>query len=108
MEPTQIIVTVFCSVLASSGLWAFIQKISDKKDARTDLLIGIAHDRIIFLGLQYIARGWITEDELDNLIRYLYDPYRALGGNGTAEKVVNDCKKLPIKQIDVSTVYVSN
>ena len=97
MEPwIQTIITVVCSVLASSGFWAYIQKRSEKKDGRTQLLIGLAHDRIIELGMKYIERGWITQDEYENLNDYLYIPYKKEGGNGSAERVMIDVRKLPI------------
>ena len=97
MEPwIQTIITVVCSVLASSGFWAYIQKRSEKKDGRTQLLIGLAHDRIIELGMKYIERGWITQDEYENLNDYLYIPYKKEGGNGSAARVMIEVRKLPI------------
>lgn len=92
----QIIASIVVSAIASSGLWAYVQKKMDKKDAKTQLLVGIAHDRIIWLGMAYIERGYITQDEYENLIRYLYEPYAALGGNGSAKRIVNEVNKLPI------------
>lgn len=71
----EIFVTIICSVIASSGFWAFMQKITDKKDVKTQMLIGLAHDRIVWLGMQYVDRGWITQDEYENLYEYLYKPY---------------------------------
>lgn len=93
----QMIVTIICSVLASSGLWAFISKRIDNRDAKTELLLGIAHDRIMFLGKSYIERGYITYDEYDNLYKYLYQPYLKNKGNGSAEKIMNKVEKLPIR-----------
>lgn len=92
----QMIVTVVGSVLASSGLWAFLSKKMDKNSAEKELLIGIAHDRIMFLGMSYITRGYITKDEYENLYQYLYNPYRKAGGNGSAEHIMNQVDKLPI------------
>lgn len=92
----QIMITVFSSVLASSGLWAYIAKRSENKDVKTEMLIGLAHDRIISLGMQYIERGWITQDEYENLYEYLYKPYEKMGGNGSAKKVMKDVNNLPI------------
>ena len=92
----QIIMTILCSVLASSGLWAYIQHRMDAKDARTQMLIGLGHERIIYLGMRYIERGWLTQDEYENLYQYLYQPYEKLGGNGTAKKIMDEVKKLPI------------
>lgn len=92
----QIIITIFSSVLASSGLWAYIQKKAERKDVKTQMLIGLAHDRIIFLGMGYIERGWITQDEYENLYEYLYKPYEAMGGNGSAKRIMTEVNALPI------------
>lgn len=93
----QMALTIIGSVLASSGFWAFIQSRQKKKDGGTELLIGIAHDRIIFLGMSYVRRQWLTQDEYNNLHDYLYVPYKKLGGNGTAERVMKEVAKLPIR-----------
>lgn len=92
------IITIIGSVLASSGLWTLISKRMDSKDAKTELLIGIAHDRIIFLGMSYVNRGYIMQEEYENLHEYLYGPYKKAGGNGTAERVMKEVEKLPIHQ----------
>lgn len=90
MDPIiQTLVTILCSIIASSGLWAYISKKADKKDVRTQMLIGLAHDRILSLGMQYLERGdWITRDEYENLHDYLYVPYEKMGGNGSAHRVM--------------------
>lgn len=36
----------------------------------------------------YIARGWITTDEYEDLYKYLIEPYRDLGGNGIIENLI--------------------
>lgn len=94
----QIILTVLSSVLASSGLWAYITKRLEKKDVKTEMLVGLAHDRILFLGMYYVDRGFITQDEYENLHDYLYVPYEKLGGNGSAKRVMQEVDKLPIKK----------
>lgn len=97
MEPwLQTLVTVFCSVAASSGFWAFIQNKGTKKDAITQMLIGLGHDRIISLGMTYIERKSITQDEYENLYNYLYKPYEKLGGNGSASRIMTEVNKLQI------------
>lgn len=92
----QMAATVFCSVIASSGFWAFVQKKSDKNDAELKMLVGLAHDRITWLGMKYIEAGHITQDEYENLNNYLYEPYQAIGGNGSARKIMQEVNKLPI------------
>ena len=97
MKLVEMIITVLCAVLASSGFWALIQKISDRKDVKSRVLIGLGHDRIVYLGMQYIKRGWITKDEYENLNDYLYKPYKEMGGNGSAERIMQEVNKLEIR-----------
>ena len=97
----QMMLTIIGSVVASSGFWAYIQKKLEKKDIKTMMLIGLAHDRIIYLGMSYIERGWITKDEYENLYEYLYQPYEKLGGNGSATRIMNEVNKLPIRNVNV-------
>ena len=93
----QSTITVVCSVFACSGFWAFLQSRETKKSCHMKLLLGLAHDRIIYLGLKYIERGdWITQDEFENLHDYLYLPYEESGGNGSAKRVMDEVKKLRV------------
>lgn len=98
MDPhlLDIIIAVITATAASSGFWAFVQSRADKNDNTRKLLIGIAHDRIMWLGQQYLEKGSITTDEYENLITYLYEPYEACGGNGSAKHVVNKVGQLEI------------
>lgn len=93
----QTAITVICSVIASSGFWAYFQHKSDKKDAKTQMLVGLGHDRIVYLGMKYIERKSISKDEYENLNDYLFEPYSKLGGNGSARKIMDEVRKLPIK-----------
>lgn len=93
----DVLVTVFVTVLASNGFWAIIQKKFDQNSTEKKLLVGLAHDRIIYIGEEFIARGWITYDEYEDFMKYLYEPYSEYGGNGVAERISNEVKKLPLK-----------
>ena len=93
----QMALTVVCAVIASSGFWTYIQKRSEKKDVKTRMLVGLAHDRILFLGMNYVERGYIKRDEYENLYEYLYRPYEKMGGNGSAKRVMHEVNKLPIR-----------
>lgn len=89
-------ITIICSVIASSGFWAWLMKRSEKKDIKTEMLIGLGHDRIVYLGSLYIERGYITLDEYENLYEYLYKPYEKMGGNGSAQRIMNEVNRLRI------------
>lgn len=88
------------SIIASSGFWLFVGNKKDRKSLQTELLLGLAHDRILSLGMVYIERGWISQDEYENLNVYLYKPYESLGGNGSAKRIMQEVDKLPIRKND--------
>ena len=100
MEPwvQQIAVPLAVAVLTSSGLWALIGKRRDNNDVERKMLVGLAHDRIIHLGMAYVTRGYITQDEYENLNDYLYAPYEKMGGNGSAKRVMEEVRRLPIRK----------
>ena len=103
----QTVLVAIITGLTSSGAFTFAtfliqrkDKKKDKKDDRLDaqgeMLMGLGHDRITYLGAKYLERGYVTVDEYENLNRYLYQPYKKLGGNGTAEKIMIQVKDLPV------------
>lgn len=103
-QTLQIAVTVICSVIASSGFWVFITSRYSNRDVKTRMLLGLAHDRIISLGMKYIERGdWITYDEYENLYEYLYKPYKKMGGNGSADRIMSEISKMRM----VCSTYLS-
>ena len=100
MEPwLQIVLAVIGSTGLWGGLWALIQRKIEKKSAKSRMILGLGHDRIIWLCQKYIARGWITKDEYEDLHDYLYVPYTDMGGNGTA-KLMNEVERLPVRNIN--------
>lgn len=90
------IISIVVTVLASSGFWAFLQVRKDKHDSKTLLLKGLAEDRINYLGMHYIDRGYMSQEEYHNLYERLYTPYKNSGWNGSAQKTMQDVEKLPM------------
>ena len=97
MTTTQIILTIITSLLASSGLWAFLGSRLERNSAERELIVGIGHIELVFFGMQYIERGWITRDEYDTM-QELYKPYVKLGGNGSGTKIMKELDELPIRE----------
>ena len=97
----EIIIAIVASVFGSTGFWALLTAIwnnhSKKVSTEGKMLRGLAHDRICELGEKYLEQGYVTKDEYENLHDYLFVPYHELGGNGTAAKIVEDVKRLPMK-----------
>lgn len=92
----QLVIAIITSIFASSGLWAFMSRKSEKHTTTTQLLMGLARERLVYLGMSYINRGYVTKDEYEDYIKYLYVPYTTFGGNGLAERVMNEVSRLPL------------
>lgn len=60
-------------------------------------MLGLAYEKITNLGLYYIERGWITKDEFEDFRKYLFEPYKELGGNGVGERIMEEVSQLPLK-----------
>ena len=97
MTATQIILTIITSLLASSGLWAFLGSRLEKNSAERELIVGIGHIELVFFGMQFLERGWITRDEYETM-QELYKPYIKLGGNGSGTKIMKEIENLPIRE----------
>lgn len=98
----EIVITIVCSVFASTGFWAFVTAIMQNREKKVSaegkMLRGLAHDRICYLGEEYIKQGYISKDDYENLHDYLFLPYGELGGNGTAKRIMDEVKKLPLRE----------
>lgn len=99
--PWEILTTLIVAVFASTGFWQLIvtiyNKHANKQSDETKLLLGVAHHIIFDKCEKYLRRGWITPEELEDLI-YIYTPYLSSGGNGTAKLMVERTEQLPVKQ----------
>ena len=97
MTATQVILTIITALLASSGLWAFLGSRLEKNSAERELIVGIGHIELVFFGMQFLERGWITRDEYETM-QELYKPYVKLGGNGSGTKIMKEIENLPIRE----------
>lgn len=96
----ELIVTVMLAVLGSNGLWAYIQSRNTRRTAKDRMILGLGHAEIFRTAEKYIERDGVTTDELEDLEKYLYKPYKEMGGNGTAETIVHKCHSLQIITAD--------
>lgn len=71
------------------------EKQSDIIELQGQELLGLAHDKLVYLTNQIIKRGAITVKEKANL-KAIYYPYKKMGGNGDGEEGFNVCMGLPI------------
>lgn len=96
----EYIITIVVAVFGSTGFWTWLTNRNKKRSAESRLLLGLAYSEIIQRSEMYLTRGYISADEFNELNRYLYEPYREMGGNGTAEKLIEDVKHLPTNKED--------
>lgn len=101
-------VIIVGSILGSGGLWAYLQGRDRAKAATTRLMMGLAYAQLTSKGLEYIDRGSVTKDEFEDYRKYFYEPYRALGGNGVAERIMRDVSDLPLRPHDEHTEIFRN
>lgn len=93
----SIVITLITAVLASSGLWTFLQSRSTSQNAMRKLILSLAYDKLATVGMHHIERGWITKDEYEEFVRELYLPYRDCGGNGVGEQIMSRVAALPFR-----------
>lgn len=94
-------IAAFLSILGgflagSGGFWVYLTKKYERDDCVKQLVMGLAHDKIVELSLKYIEKGFVTKDEYDDLFKYFWDPYSNVGGNGSAERIVRMVQLLPL------------
>ena len=83
------------AIFASGGFWTWV---SDKRHKRTpsdDMILALGHDKIYYLCRRYLREGEIKHSEYDNLL-HLYKPYKEMGGNGTAEKLMKEIENIKL------------
>lgn len=85
-------------------LWVFMKPVRDmvKDQAKRIELMeegiqSILHDRIYQACHFFIARGWVCISDLKNL-EHLYEPYKEMGGNGTAKELYERVLDLEIRE----------
>lgn len=68
----------------------------EKQHAVEKGIQALLRDRIVQAYYNYIDRGFITLHGLENINR-MYTEYHNLGGNGTVTKLVEDLRKLEVR-----------
>lgn len=91
------IITSTLTILASSGFWGYLQYKSSSKTETSKLMLGITYHVLQNECIKYLHTGSITSEEYNEIYRYLYEPYKSLGGNGSAERLMRDISQLPTR-----------
>ena len=102
----EIVVALLGAGGLGAGLMAIIKDYlnrkwakADKGDERIDALVRAEKimmiDRVTWLGKEYISQSEITLTDKENIIE-MHEAYKALGGNGHLDTVMNEVKKLKV------------
>ena len=83
-ELVIVLITAAASVVSSSGVWAYLQTRSKHHNAEARMIKGIGYTTLMSQCIGYLDRGKITPGEFTELTMLLYEPYKALDGNGSA------------------------
>lgn len=71
----------------------------DKHDERVDALVEankvLMIDKVRYLGKKYISEGEIHLEDKENLLD-MYNAYKALGGNGHLDTIMNEVNHLRV------------
>lgn len=73
-----------------------LEQISEHRKSVQHTHTALLHNALFEKCEKAIRKGDISKDEMKN-IDSLYQPYKSIGGNGTAEKLYFDCQKLPLR-----------
>jgi len=86
-------------IFGSVGFWTFVQHWLDKRSVSRQAMLGLMYLGVKMSCQKLIDRGWASTEEIEDIEKYMYEPYKAMGGNGTAEMLVNKVKGLPNKPL---------
>ena len=98
------IVQIVISAVTGSGITAIILALlqrkwarDDKSDAIVEALKVLMVDRVRHLGQAYIAAGSVSLSDKEAL-EEMHRAYKALGGNGHLNTVMEEVDELPIRK----------
>lgn len=97
MDPTEYWLAGAGMIFGSVGFWTFVQHWIDKKSTSRQAMLGIMYLGVKMSCNTLLKKGWASTEEIEDIEKYMYEPYKAMGGNGTAEMLVNKVKGLPSK-----------
>ena len=103
---THAIDFVACGIFGAIGLWVkkILGAVTKGIDDLSTMIGNIrrmsmasTQDRIVYLVGSYKKRGYVTMRE-KAIIKDMYDPYKAEGGNSHAKEAMAELEKLEVKE----------
>lgn len=105
MSTWEYFLSASAMIFGSVGFWTFIQHMLERKSNNKKILLGLTYLAIKVNCNTILERGYVTTEELEDLEKYLYEPYKAQGGNGMAEELMKRVKQLPNRPVNSEGGY---
>lgn len=85
-------------IFASAGFWSFITRWLDKRSQKTKAMLSVLYLGVKMSCGKLLEQGYANTEEIEDIEKYLFEPYEAMGGNGTAKMLMDKVKLLPNKK----------
>jgi len=94
---TEYWVIYVCGILAAGIgiLWRWASAKFKSQHYEKQALLALLHNRLYCDCKMYIRRGWCSIDDKEDL-KYMFEPYEKMGGNGICKHLYLVCVDLPI------------
>lgn len=94
------VTTIVLAIFASTGFWAFIQKVYDSRKKRKTpqdlMLLALGRDRLLYLSKKYLGMHYIPDDEYESF-KDMGEAYIALDGNSKVKRKYLEAIQLETK-----------
>lgn len=89
------IITILAGILGSTGFWMLVQNQREKKSKERMAIMAMLYMAVKMSCKSCLRRGWASTEEIEDIEKYMFEPYKSMGGNGTAELLMNKIQSLP-------------
>lgn len=96
LEIITTIISIVTSAVSGYLVW-WLQQNKSKKDYTQEALKILLKSELKKEYIELIKKGFVTFDELES-VNEVYEAYHNLKGNGTGTKMIEEIRKLPIKE----------
>ena len=96
LEIVTTIISIVTTALSGYLVW-WLQQNKSKKDYTQEALKILLKGELKKVYIELVKKGFVTFDELESA-NEIYEAYHNLKGNGTGTKMIEEIRKLPIKE----------
>ena len=87
--------TILVGIFGSMGFWSYMSEKRSKKSIERAAIQCVLFMAIKMSCKTCLRRGWVNTEEIEDIEKYMFEPYEKMGGNGTAKLLMEKIKSLP-------------